>query len=71
VIYKPETFNEALEGWKPVVANAKSMEMGTLTYSVGKDAECENRLTFVEADESEKYLKEVHLTSVATREKLK
>ena len=58
--YKPETFTEGLEGWKQVVANAKSKEAGTLAYSVGKDIEHENRLTLVEAYESEKNLKEVH-----------
>jgi len=71
VNYKPETFNEGLEGWKPVVANAKSKETGTLTYSVGKDVEHENRLTLVEAYESEKYLKEVHFAGAAVQEKMK
>src|ERR1700712_5628447 len=49
--YKPEKFTDAFEGWKPVVAHAKSEESGVLTYSVGKDVEHENRLTLVEAYE--------------------
>jgi len=68
--YKPETFTEGLEGWKQVVANAKSKEAGTLSYSVGKDIEHENRLTLVEAYESEKYLKEVHF-NMKQEEKLR
>ncbi|KAF2431271.1 hypothetical protein EJ08DRAFT_696657 [Tothia fuscella] len=68
--YHPDRFAEGLEGWKPVVAHGEKNEPGVLAYSVGKDVEHENRLTLVEAYESEKYLKNVHFKSKPVQKKL-
>lgn len=68
--YKPDKFAEGLEGWKPVVTATEQNETGVLSYSVGKDVEHENRLTLVEAYESEKYLQDVHFKSKAVQRKL-
>jgi quinol monooxygenase YgiN len=68
--YTPEGFAEALEGWEPVFSHAKSNEKGVLSYSVGKDVEHEDRLTLVEAYESEKYLMDVHFVCPPLSKKL-
>lgn len=71
VTYKPDKFAEALEGWAPVVKSTKAKESGVLTYSVGKDVEVENRLTFVEIYENKEYLSEVHMKGPALQQKIK
>jgi quinol monooxygenase YgiN len=68
--YTKEGFAEGLEGWAPIVAYGESKEKGVFTYSVGKDVEHENRLTLVEAYESEEYLMEVHFKSAPVQKKL-
>jgi quinol monooxygenase YgiN len=70
VTYHPDKFAAGLEGWIPVVAATKQNEPGVLSYSIGKDVEHENRLTFVEAYENEKYLQNVHFKSKAVQQKL-
>lgn len=71
VSYKPGKIGEALEGWKPVVKHGQSNEPGVLTYAVAKGVEHEDRLTFVEVYENEKYLHEVHMQSPALQQKIK
>jgi quinol monooxygenase YgiN len=68
--YKPEGFQDGLRGWSPVVAYAKSSEKGVLSYNVAKDVEHPNRITLVEAYESEEYLHGVHFKCAAVQQKL-
>lgn len=68
--YNPESFAEGFKGWEPIVTYGEEQEHGILAYSVGKDVEHKNRLTLVEAYESEKYLMEVHMKSAPLARKL-
>jgi quinol monooxygenase YgiN len=68
--YNPESFAEGLAGWEPIVTHGKLEEKGVLSYSVGKGVEHKNRLTLIEAYESEDYLMKVHIKSAALQKKL-
>lgn len=54
---------KAISEWGPEVTTNEKEEQGTLSYAIGADVEHANRLTFVEAYESESYLKDVHMKS--------
>lgn len=54
---------KAIDEWGPEVQVNSKEEPGTLSYAIGADVEHPNRLTFVEAYESESYLKDVHMKS--------
>jgi quinol monooxygenase YgiN len=68
--YQSGSLEDAVQGWKPVVAYAQAKERGVLTYTLGKDMEHQNRITLVEAYESEQYLREVHFKSAPVQQKL-
>lgn len=70
LVYEPEKFDEAFNGWKAPVAHTEANENGVLTYSIGKDVEYANRLTFAEVYESEKYLFDVHMKGAALQKKI-
>lgn len=69
--YKAGKIGEALDGWKPVVDYGRANESGVLTYTVAKGVEHEDRLTFVEVYEDERYLQEVHMNGLALQQKIK
>jgi quinol monooxygenase YgiN len=58
-----EDKKKAISEWGPEVQINSKEEPGTLSYAIGDDVENQNRLTFVEAYESEPYLKDVHMKS--------
>jgi len=67
--YKPDTFDEALKGWKDIVADTEKTEPKTHMYNCLKDSETENRVRMLEAYENMAAF-EAHCSTDILREKI-
>jgi quinol monooxygenase YgiN len=60
ITYKPEEYQNAVDGWMSMMDYAQTEEPGWFTFLLGKDVNHPNRATLVEAYESEEYVKDFH-----------